>query len=159
MSALRTRLPLLLLLAFCFLPAYIWAQSLAGQGANNGTVLDPSGAVVANATVTVANPAIGVKRSITTSASGEFLASSLPPADGYVVSVSAAGFSVFEVKDISLHVGQVIAVPIRLAVAANAQSVSVTEVAEVLDPNRSGISTLVDQRRITDRSEERRVGK
>ena len=48
------------------------AQSGGGSGTINGTVLDPSGAVVANATVEIHNPVSGYDRTTTTDRQGEF---------------------------------------------------------------------------------------
>jgi hypothetical protein len=137
-------------LLFLLFPVCLSAQSLAGYGAIEGTVLDSSRAIVPNAVVTVSNPSLGVERKITTSDSGQFSASSLPPADGYKVSVQASGFAVHEVKEISLHVGQVITVPVTLSVSLENQTISVTDTAAVIDPIRSGVSSLVDQQVIAD---------
>src|SRR5258708_17264420 len=45
-----------------------------------GSVKDPSGAVVPNASVTVRAPEIGVTRTTTSSGSGDFVVPNLPPA-------------------------------------------------------------------------------
>src|SRR5437870_498884 len=106
-----------LLGAFLLFASHVAGQTLAGQGAINGTVLDSSGAVVPSAVVTVSNRSIGIERKLTASQAGEFLASSLPPADGYTVSVQKSGFALYEVQNVSVHVGQVVTVPIRLSVS------------------------------------------
>ena len=60
-------------------------------GAITGTVQDPSGAVVANAEVRIANQETGVlERSLKTDADGAFMAPLLPVGT-YNVSVQAAG--------------------------------------------------------------------
>ena len=48
------------------------AQSVGNSGSINGTVVDPTGAVVAKATVEIRNPVSGFDRSTTTDASGKF---------------------------------------------------------------------------------------
>src|SRR6201982_3353943 len=48
------------------------AQSVGNSGSINGTVVDPTGAVVAKATVEIHNPVSGFDRSTTTDASGTF---------------------------------------------------------------------------------------
>ena len=55
------------------------AYSQGVTGRIQGTVHDPSNAVVAGAPVTVANQATGYKVTVPTNQSGEFLASNLPP--------------------------------------------------------------------------------
>src|ERR1700689_3628881 len=68
-----------------------YAQSSSNSGSVNGTVLDPSGAVVPDATVEIHNPVSHFDRSTTTDKSGNF---SLPniPFNPYHLSVTAAGF-------------------------------------------------------------------
>jgi len=70
-----------------------------------GIVTDPSGAVIANATVRITNHATGEVRTVTTNGNGLFVAVSLPPA-AYDVAVTAAGFSSSEQKNLVLAVGQ-----------------------------------------------------
>src|SRR5947209_17246188 len=77
---------LLLLLA-----THTYAQS-GNSTTVNGTVLDPSGAVVPNATVEIHNPVSQLDRSATTDTTGKF---SIPniPFNPYHLSVSASGFA------------------------------------------------------------------
>ena len=49
------------------------AQSTGNSGSISGTVLDPTGAVVAKATVEIHNPVSHFDRSATTDASGNFI--------------------------------------------------------------------------------------
>ena len=70
-----------------------------------GVVTDASGAIVANATVTITNKATGTVRTVTTNADGLYIAVSLPPA-AYDISVTASGFSNAEQKNLTLAVGQ-----------------------------------------------------
>src|SRR4051794_31185582 len=65
------------------------AQSTA---ALSGTVTDPTGAAVPNATVVARNVATGVETSLTTDSSGAYLFPSLP-IGSYRVEVSATGFN------------------------------------------------------------------
>ena len=57
--------------ALLLLPSVIMAQSIV-TGAINGTVTDPSGAVIAGATVTLTNPATGEPLTAQTTASGGY---------------------------------------------------------------------------------------
>src|SRR5580692_4440635 len=70
-----------------------WAQT--GNAANiAGTITDPSGAIVAGATVTIHNPVSQYERSTSTDGSGSF---SFPnvPFNPYHLSVTATGFGAF----------------------------------------------------------------
>src|SRR5437870_10422327 len=67
------------------------AQALTA-GTVSGSVADPNGAVVPNATVTIANSITGYKRTATTDAEGNFRFADVPP-NNYQLTVSAAGFA------------------------------------------------------------------
>src|SRR5437667_3204943 len=83
-----------------------FAQSGAGFGSLSGTVLDPSGAAVVNAKVTVANDSKGIRRTLATNGPGIFTAAALPPAAGYSLVVDAPGFATLDRMEISIQVGQ-----------------------------------------------------
>jgi Carboxypeptidase regulatory-like domain len=130
--------------------ASVHGQSLAGLGALNGSVEDPGGAAVPNASVEVSNPSLGIDRKVTATGAGLFFAPSLPPAPGYVVTVSAPGFSTAKTTDITVHVGEELAVPIKLALASANQTITVSEsTASMLDPSKTEVSALVNQQQIT----------
>lgn len=74
----------LLLSALCFAQA-------TDNGNLSGTVADPNGAVVPNATVTVTNVGTGLKRTLNTNAEGRWSASVLPLGE-YEIKVEAATF-------------------------------------------------------------------
>src|SRR5881394_2899262 len=82
----------LLLVSISINPAdHAVAQALAA-GTINGSVVDPNGAVVPNATVTIANAITGYQRTATTDADGNFRFTDVPP-NNYQLTVSATGFS------------------------------------------------------------------
>ena len=59
------------MVVFCFALSYLaFAQSGGGSGSISGTVLDPSGAVVPNATVELHQPVSGLNRTTTTDDKG-----------------------------------------------------------------------------------------
>ena len=66
------------------------AQS-GNAGAVRGTVTDPSGAVVPNATVTLDNARSGLLRTLQTDATGQFVFSNVP-FNSYRISIDATGF-------------------------------------------------------------------
>ncbi len=126
------------------------AQSMEGLGALRGTVTDAGGATVAKAKVVVTNDRIGLKREIVASSDGDFEASSLPPEDGYVVTVTVPGFATYQATKIGVHVGQAATVVIKLTVSQVAETVTVDASEEVLDTTRSGVSELVGQKEINE---------
>jgi len=79
---------------------------LVGQtfrGTVLGTVTDPSGAVVAGATVKVRNVGTGLERTTTTSADGSYAVPELPIGT-YSVTVAQAGFQTFVVTGVAVDV-------------------------------------------------------
>src|SRR6202046_2571638 len=92
-SLLRHLLPsLLVLLATVLLCGSPASAQLAGKGEIKGTVTDPTGAVVPNATVVATSTSRGLKFTTTTSASGDFSVTPLDP-DIYSLTVTATGLS------------------------------------------------------------------
>src|SRR5258708_20023132 len=67
------------------------AQSLSA-GTVTGVIVDPNGAVVPNASVTIANSVTGYTRTVNTDKDGAFRFDNIP-LNNYPLSVSATGFS------------------------------------------------------------------
>lgn len=108
-----------------------------------GTVTDPSGAVVANATVTLRNNRTGQARSTTSNNSGAYRFSLLPPGS-YTVSATASGFSKAETTAM-INVGQATVADVKLAVGTSSQAVEVTSAAPLVQANNADLSTNFDQ--------------
>ncbi len=81
--------------------ALVFGQTF--RGTILGTVTDPSGAVVAGATVKARNEATGLERTTTTSADGSYALPELPIGT-YTLSVSQSGFQTFAVTGVSVDV-------------------------------------------------------
>ena len=83
------------------------AVSAYGQtfrGAINGTVADPSGALVAGATVKATNTATGVPLTAVTTSDGQFAFQDLP-LGSYKLEVTAAGFRSAAVDNVPVTAG------------------------------------------------------
>jgi hypothetical protein len=89
-----------------------------------GTVLDPQGAVIPQAQVTVMNLSTSASRSATTSDSGEFTLVGLAPGT-YTVRVQREGFKSSEASGIVLSVGSRQSISIHLDVGSATQTVTV----------------------------------
>jgi hypothetical protein len=86
--------------------ALLTAVSLSAQtfrGTILGTITDPSGAVVAGASVTVKNAGTGLERTTQTSADGSYALPELPIGT-YTVTVTLAGFQTFQANGVTLDV-------------------------------------------------------
>ncbi|HEX8712055.1 MAG TPA: carboxypeptidase regulatory-like domain-containing protein, partial [Terracidiphilus sp.] len=123
-------LALAALVAF-FATAPLAAQSTT-QGSIAGTVVDPTGAAVANAAVTLQNLATNFTTSLSTDANGFFKAPLLEPGT-YSVSINAQGFAAYRADSVIVVVGQVTSVLPHLSVASSTSSVVVTEQAPVMN--------------------------
>src|ERR1700757_3951870 len=78
-----------------------------------GTVKDPNGAVIKNATITVRDEARNFERSAQSNDSGYFTLLSLPPGH-YTLTVTAKGFAKLTARDVTLTVRQVADYPVHL---------------------------------------------
>jgi len=104
----------------------------AGDGAITGTVKDPTGAAVANATVTATNTASGVTTVRTTDGAGIYQISPLL-IGSYTIEVSAKGFKKSVQENVTLNENQVFGYNPVLAVGSQETSVTVTEAPPALD--------------------------
>ncbi|MGB2622655.1 MAG: carboxypeptidase regulatory-like domain-containing protein [Candidatus Acidiferrum sp.] len=98
-----------------------WAQYSASI---QGNVVDPSGAAVAQATVTLENTANHITATTTSDAEGGYRFLSLAPAS-YKISVEAKGFSTASTT-VTLETNQNLSVPITLKVGAATETVTVS---------------------------------
>src|SRR5579872_3395290 len=80
------------IISFLAIAIAVHAQSAGNSTSVTGTVFDPSGAVVPNATVEISNPVSQLDRTVTTDASGNF---SIPnvPFNPYHLQVVSQGFA------------------------------------------------------------------
>jgi len=94
----------------------------------SGTVHDASGAVIPGASIVVTNTTSGVQRKLTTGKEGFF---SIPQLDvgTYRLTVTAAGFTKYEVTDISLNTADSKSIDIVMKVGALTESVEVSAIA------------------------------
>lgn len=109
-----------------------------------GTVKDPSGAVVANATVEVASPALIGIRKVQTDAAGNYRFAALPPGD-YTMTVTAPGFRVYKQSNIDLAVGRLPNIDVQLQVGGVAETVEVTTEATMIDTTQSKVAVNVPE--------------
>jgi hypothetical protein len=133
------------------LAATLFAGSLFAQapvGSISGTVKDPSGAVVVNATVTSTSLADASKRTVSTNEQGFFLIPTLIPGD-YKVVIESPGFRSFTADRVNVAVGQNARLDAALNISGDATTVEVVagDVAAV-DTQQSVIGGVVNARQI-----------
>jgi len=128
-----------ILVAILLVSAAFAQETTAGL---QGTVKDPTGAVVSKATVEVSGPAlIGVKK-VETDQSGYFRFANLPPGE-YTLSVTAAGFKGLKRSGISLDTGKLPTIDLNMEVGATEQTVEVSAAAPLVDVATSKVQTNV----------------
>ena len=122
-----------LLFAFCCLATGLFAQGLTSLA---GTVTDPTGAVIPNATLTITNVATSATREAQSDAQGRYTFAQVTPGT-YRLNASAAGFSNEVFNNVQLLVNQPATIDVSLKLGqATAATVEVSaEAAQVNTEN------------------------
>jgi len=141
----------LLVLSFgvsCLLCAIPSRAQLGNSGSIEGVVKDPSGGVVANATVEITNPVSGFSRQTKTGSDGSFRFTNVP-FNPYHLTVAAPGFASYT-QDVDVRSTVPTSLQFGLKLSTDVQSVTVQAKAEDLVENDPSFHTDVDKS-ITDR--------
>ncbi len=129
--------------AVIFITTAVTGQSAGNSGSINGSVVDPTGAVVPNATVKVHNPVSGFDRSTATDAAGKFAFTNIP-FNPYHLTVTAEGFSSYA-QDVEPRSAVPVSITIKLQVAGSTTQVTVEAQGGDLVENDSTFHTDVDR--------------
>ena len=128
-DVMRSALWLSLLCVLGMAPGVL-AQGVSGRIVGSAT--DSSGAIIANASVTVTNQDTGVSTNVVTDARGEYRANNLPPGN-YQVKAEAAGLQTVISKGNVVTVDNATVVQLTLRVGSADQSITVTAAAPLVD--------------------------
>ena len=123
-----------------------------GQGVTGriqGTVHDPTGAVVPGATVTITNQETGYKADVPTTQAGEYLAPNIPPGR-YTVSVNASGFKTAVSRNVVVIVDSLSTVDFGLEVGTQTEAVQVSATAQLVDTETSAMGNDISTTQITE---------
>src|ERR1700691_3615217 len=132
-----------ILVLLLFLTAPVFAQD-AATGAIHGTVLDPAGAHIAQASIVVVNSATGMRYSATSDSEGRFVLDLLPPGD-YSPRAVAQGMSPQVTPPLHVDVGAAAEIEFHLTVAGAKENVTVSGAPQLVDTQPSAVSTLLDE--------------
>src|SRR5882762_7248301 len=102
------------------------------RGAINGTVTDPSGGVVPNATVRATENATGIDHNTVTTSEGSFPFQDIP-LGLYKVTVTATGFPAYTVDKVEVAAGQIYTLQVKLSLQQQTTTVEVSAAALTLD--------------------------
>src|SRR5216684_7190198 len=101
------------------------ANAQTFRGAINGTVTDPSGALVPNAAVKATEAATGIDHNTVTTSEGQFSFQDIP-LGFYKVTVTAQGFPAYTVDKVEVGAGTIYTLPVKLSMAQTTTSVEVS---------------------------------
>jgi len=126
--------------ALMLFAASVWAQETTGG--LQGTVKDPTGAVVPKASVLLKSSAlVGTKESVSDN-SGYYRFTNLPPGE-YTMTVTAQGFKTEKREGLKIEVGHLPTVEITLEIGAESTTVEVTADAPIIDTTTTQTLTNV----------------
>jgi hypothetical protein len=124
------------------LPGRLNAQALASI---TGTVTDSSGAVIANANVTITNDATNVKKTTVTSSAGSYTITDLLPGI-YTVKVEIAGFEASVHNGVGVETAHAATVDAVLQPGNTTTTVEVKENVITLDTTQPDLNTTIENK-------------
>ena len=131
---------------FCFLVACanVWAQSTAQI---QGVVSDESGSAIPGAEVRATQTDTGAIRTATSGANGEYVLTSLPIGP-YRLEAGKQGFATYVQTGIVLQVASTPTIDVPLKVGAVSERVQVEANAAMVDTERTGYGSVIENQRI-----------
>ena len=117
------------------------------NGQFTGTVTDPTGAAIANAKVTVTNPATDLNLSTTTNSSGNYTVKEVPPGI-YKITVEAAGFKTVSNTGVTANAGTIAHVDFKMLIGKASEVIEVTGEAAAVNTEDSKLATTVSSTQI-----------
>jgi Carboxypeptidase regulatory-like domain/TonB dependent receptor len=148
MMALKSIMSVLAALVF----SLMWSGLLSAQfttASLNGNVVDPSGAAVPGAKVSVTNTGTGFESTATSGETGLFVFPRLP-VGSYTLRVEKEGFSTYVQEGIVLTVNQSATQNVSLRVGEVTENVVVNADVDLVTTGTATVGQLVDARRVVD---------
>ncbi|HZY74152.1 MAG TPA: carboxypeptidase-like regulatory domain-containing protein [Edaphobacter sp.] len=115
----------------------------AGEGTIQGTVTDGTGAAVPNATITATNVGTNVTTVRTSTDSGLFNISPLPPGR-YSLKIEASGFKTMEQSNLVVNALQVLTFNPSLAIGETSETVVVTAAPPILNQSNATLGLTIE---------------
>jgi hypothetical protein len=137
---------LLLMLSLFLLSTVAYGQETASIV---GTVIDPTGATVPNAKVTITNVETEIARTIMTNAAGSYVAGQLGIGH-YNVSVEMAGFKTYRQNGITLNVNDTFRADATLQVGESRESVTVEANVVQVQADTNEVSQTITDAQVAD---------
>ena len=121
----------------------------AVDGAVGGTVVDTSGAIVADATITVHENATNAEQTARSDAAGYFRVMHLRPGT-YSVTITASGFEPYKSVDLTVQVGLLTTIDAHVRVGSTSQTVEVSGASPLVNTTNPDFAGIIDQKTLHD---------
>jgi Carboxypeptidase regulatory-like domain len=130
---------------------FLYGSLMRGQGLStiNGIVTDPSGAVVAGATITATEVDTSLARTTVSNQDGLYVISGLRPTR-YTLNIEGRGFRQFTQSGIVLEANDTVTINVKLEVGATTETVNVNASTVQVDTSTSTIRQVVDSARMVE---------
>jgi len=125
------------------------AQGQIATAAINGTVTDPSGAVIPGAAVSLKNTATNVERTTATNSAGNYVLVNVNPGR-YTLTVHKDGFTAETEPEFELEVNQTSTLNFNLRVGSSVETITVEAAETGLQTSTSELGTVIDKRAVND---------
>lgn len=140
-----------LLLLLLLLPLAASAQVTSSTSSVTGEVTDSNGAVVSGASVTLKDTRTSKEVTTATDEQGVYRFAQVQPGEGYIITVTAAGFQTYTLSDVALRVGNIETHNVQLTAGQVSETVSVTAANEAtLNTTDASIGNVIETRRLVD---------
>src|SRR6202789_661321 len=136
----------ILLASIILVTSPLLAQSTTATGSVQGTLADSTGAVVANATITIINKGTGESFGVQTSSAGTYNSGALVPGE-YTVRAEVKGFKTVE-AGVIVRVGVVSGVNLNLEIGASNTVVEVAEQAVTVNTEQPSVQGVLTRDQI-----------
>jgi hypothetical protein len=134
-------IPILLLLA-------LTSTAQTGNTSLRGTVVDPKGASVPDAAITITNPELGITLATKSDKDGAYQFLEVKPAT-YLLTVTAPGFATYKQSGLTLLVGTPTTNDIKMQLASIATTVEVVTAAQTINTTDATIGNAFSQTQIS----------
>ncbi|MGA8012509.1 MAG: TonB-dependent receptor [Candidatus Acidiferrales bacterium] len=125
------------------------AQGVGASGDIKGTVTDPSGAVIAGASIVAAQTERGIQHTAVSGPGGQYELIGLPPA-AYTVTAQSRGFQTFVQAGVVVTIGATTIIDFQMRLASGSTQVEVTAAPPVVETERGSQANTVTDQYITD---------
>jgi hypothetical protein len=142
------RVKALTVLFICLLAVGHLQAQIAGGGEIQGTISDPTGAVISGANVIAVNVATGTKTSTKSTGSGLYVLPALAPGQ-YTITVSAAGFQTSVQENVTVNALSVVGLNLPLKVGSSSEEVTVSSAPPELDTSTGTLGITIDNEEYT----------